>query len=91
LRGDETVVSWCCGVVKTAATTTTSEVTARIESFLPDALTQGEVLGVRYGQWIALVALVFAGVAIDHVLCTVTRRPLTRLARSRRKGADSGV
>ena len=39
------------------------------------------MLGVRYWQWIALVALVFTGVVIDLVLRTITRRPLMRLAR----------
>ncbi len=48
-------------------------------SWVPHALRARSLVGVALWQWVALVALVFVGVALDFLLRTIARRPLDRI------------
>jgi MscS family membrane protein len=52
-----------------------------LSEIVPESLTQGQVLGVAYWQWVGMLVLIFAGFVLDQLIRAVARPLFRRVSR----------
>jgi MscS family membrane protein len=62
-----------------------------LEDAMPRALKSGEIMGLQYWQWLALLFLIFLGIVADFVVRSLMRAALGRGARRVRGEVDEDI